>query len=98
MHNSILKTVLLTIGLMFSNPIFMDFGLQFLASLLIGLILPKIIINPINNIVLKIPGVKAFEDFLSKNDRLKTIVPRIIAGYLFTYIIGFVCLFLGYTL
>jgi len=93
-----LKTVLLTIGLMFSNPILMDFGLQFLASLAIGLILPKFMINPINTIMLKIPGVKTFEDFLSKNERLKTIVPRIIVGYLFTYIIGFVCLFLGYML
>jgi len=92
----LLKNILLTIGLMFTNFIVPDFGIQFIVALSIGLILPEKIINPIHKLILKIPGVKNFEKFLSKNKRLKTIIPRIIAGYFFTYLIGSICLFLAY--
>ena len=93
-----MKNILLLIGLMFSNPVFPDFGIQFISAFIIGLLLPKIIINPINQIVLKIPGVKKFEKILSKNERIKTIIPRILAGYFFTYLIGGICLLLVYFL
>ena len=94
----VLKEVLLTIGLMFSNPFFPDFGLQFLVSLFIGMLLPEKIINPLNRVILKVPGVKRFEDALKTRKRLQTIVPRIIAGYFFTYVIGWSCLGIVYFL
>lgn len=87
---------MLTIGLFFTNFFVPDFGLQFLVALTIGLILPQKIVEPIHKIIIKIPGVKKFESVLSKNKRLQTIIPRIIAGYFFTYLIGAICLFLAY--
>jgi len=95
-QNMALKNILFAIGLMFTNFIFPDFGIQFIVALSIGLILPEKIINPINKFILKIPGVKKFEELLSKNKKLKTIIPRIIAGYFFTYLIGGICLFVAY--
>jgi hypothetical protein len=83
-----LRDALFLIGLMFSNPIVPDYGLQFFASLIIGLLLPEIIVNPIDKLVRKIPGVEKFVKHLGKNKRIKTIIPRILVGYFFTYIIG----------
>jgi len=94
----LLKNIFITLGLMFSNPVFPDMGLQFLVSFSIGMLLPKKIINPINGFVLKVPGVRKFESILSKNERLRTIIPRILAGYFFTYLIGGICLVIGYLL
>lgn len=91
-----LKQILLTIGLFFTNFFVPDFGLQLLVALTIGMLLPQKIVEPIHKIVVKIPGVKRFESFLSKNKRLQTIIPRIIAGYFFTYLIGFTSLLLAY--
>ncbi|MBU5678381.1 MAG: hypothetical protein KQA36_00610 [Candidatus Aenigmarchaeota archaeon] len=93
-----LKEVLITIGLFFTNFFVPDFGSQFLVALGIGLILPEKVVEPIHKIILKIPGVKKFESVLSKNKRLQTIIPRIIAGYFFTYLIGAICLLLAYLL
>ncbi|MEM7816378.1 MAG: hypothetical protein QXZ20_00525 [Candidatus Aenigmatarchaeota archaeon] len=91
-----LKEILLTIGLFFTNFFIPDFGLQFLVAFIIGLILPERIVEPIHKIIVRIPGVKKFESILSKNKRLQTIIPRIIAGYFFTYLIGAICLLLAY--
>ena len=91
-----IRQALLLIGLMFSNPIIPDWGLQFLVSLFIGLLLPDFIINPIDNLVRKIPGVEKFAKFLGKNKRIKTIIPRILAGYFFTYLIGWTLLLIGW--
>ncbi|MEM5855454.1 MAG: hypothetical protein QW472_04030 [Candidatus Aenigmatarchaeota archaeon] len=90
-----MKEVLTLIGLMFSNPIFPDFGIQFLVSLAIGMMLPEVIISPIDRLVRKIPGVDKFVKRLGKNKRLRTIIPRILAGYFFTYLIGFSFLLLA---
>lgn len=90
-----MKELLMLIGLMFSNPVFPDFGLQFLVSLIIGLLLPEVIINPIDKLVRKIPGVEKFVKHLGKNKRLRTIIPRILTGYFFTYLIGWICLLLA---
>jgi hypothetical protein len=92
----LLKNTLIAIGLMFTNFVIPDFGIQFIVSIAIGLMLPEKIVDPINKLVLKIPWVKVFEKALSKNKRLKTIIPRIIAGYFFTYLIGGICLFVAY--
>jgi hypothetical protein len=92
----LLKNTLIAIGLMFTNFVVPDFGIQFIVSTAIGLMLPEKIVDPINKLVLKIPWVKVFEKTLSKNKRLKTIIPRIIAGYFFTYLIGGICLFVAY--
>jgi cellulose synthase/poly-beta-1,6-N-acetylglucosamine synthase-like glycosyltransferase len=91
-----LRQILFFIGLMFSNPIIPDYGLQFLASLLIGLLLPSFIIDPIDKLVRKIPGVERFVKLLGKNKRIRTIIPRILAGYFFTYLIGWIFLLIGW--
>ncbi|MEM7826055.1 MAG: hypothetical protein QW451_00275 [Candidatus Aenigmatarchaeota archaeon] len=89
------RQIFLLIGLLFSNPFIPDYGLQFLAALLIGLILPDSIVNPIDKLVRKVPGVERFVKWLGKNKRIKTIIPRILAGYFFTYLIGWLLLFIG---
>ena len=90
-----LKDILFLIGLMFSNPIFPDLGLQFLTSFLIGMLLPESVIEPIDAFVRKIPGVEKFVEHLGKNKRIRTIIPRILAGYFFTYLVGYFCLLLA---
>ncbi|MEM5829852.1 MAG: hypothetical protein QW040_04015 [Candidatus Aenigmatarchaeota archaeon] len=90
-----IKRVLFLIGLLFSNPIIPDWGLQFLASLFIGLLLPDFIITPIDKIVRKVPGVEKFVEVLGKNKRMRTIIPRILTGYFFTYLIGWIFLLIG---
>jgi len=93
-----LKYILLVIGLLFSNFIIPDFGLQLGVSFLIGMILPDRIIEPIDNILRKIPPIRFFERKMRKHKKFKHIFPRILAGYLFTYIIGWTCLILAYLL
>jgi hypothetical protein len=93
-----LKIALLTIGIWFSNPFVPDFGTQLLTATIIGLALPKKVVKPLDRLVLKIPGIRKFQKFLSKNERLKTIIPRIFAGYVITYIIGWSLLAIGYFL
>lgn len=90
-----LGQILLFIGLLFSNPFIPDYGLQFIVALLIGLILPEAIVNPIDKLVRKIPGVERFVNWLGKNKRIRTIIPRILAGYFFTYLIGWLLLLVG---
>jgi hypothetical protein len=46
--------------------------------------------------VRKIPGVERFVKLLGKNKRIKTIIPRILAGYFFTYLIGWIFLLIGW--
>ncbi|MEM5766125.1 MAG: hypothetical protein QW423_00585 [Candidatus Aenigmatarchaeota archaeon] len=91
-----IRQILFLIGLLFSNPIVPDWGLQFAVSFLIGLILPDFIINPIDRVVRKIPGVEKFVEFLGRNKRIRTIIPRILAGYFFTYLIGWTFLLIGW--
>ncbi|MDI6719000.1 MAG: hypothetical protein QMD46_05255 [Methanomicrobiales archaeon] len=99
------KTVLFTIWLLFSNPFVPDWGLQLLVSVIIGLLLPEIIVHPLDSLISRIPGVTRFKEYLRNHERLKglyssgsrrlqQIVPRTIAGYLFTYMIGWSALFL----
>src|SRR5690606_11853862 len=94
-----IKTLLFTIWLLFSNPLVPDWGLQLLVSVAIGLLLPGSIVRPLDGLISKIPGVERFKQFLrthpklqgfytSRNQRLREILPRTIAGYLFTYLIG----------
>lgn len=93
-----LKTIFITIGIWFSNPFVPDFGTQLLTAITIGMLLPEKIVIPLNKIVLKIPGIKSFENFLKKYKRFRTIIPRIFAGYVITYIIGWSLLLIGYFL
>jgi hypothetical protein len=93
-----LKGAVMLIGIWFSNPFVPDFGTQLLAAVTIGLLLPEKIVNPLNELVLRIPGIKKFEGFLKKHKKLRTIIPRIFAGYVMTYIIGWSLLGIGYFL
>ena len=99
------KTVLFTIWLLFSNPFVPDWGLQLLVSVVIGLLLPELIVHPLDRLISKIPGVTRFKDYLHNHERLKglyssgsrrlqQIIPRTIAGYLFTYLMGWSALLL----
>ena len=93
-----LKGAVMLVGLWFSNPFVPDFGLQLLAATTIGILLPTRLVNPLNNLVLRIPGISKFESLLKKHPRLKTIIPRIFAGYVITYIIGWSLLGISYFL
>lgn len=95
--------VLALIAIWFSNPFIPDFGSQFIVATVIGLLLPSIIIDPIYNALHRISLIKKFEDVLSKhkyvkkiikskNERVRTIIPRIISGYVVTYSIAYMLL------
>jgi hypothetical protein len=83
-----LRELLFIIAFFFTNPLVPDFGLQLVVATLIGLILPECIVKPLDTVISKIPGVTRFKRFLSRNKRLEQIIPRIIAGYVITYLIG----------
>jgi hypothetical protein len=106
-HGTIEHPILALIALWFSNPLVPDFGTQFLTALIIGLLLPSRIVNPIyqfieTKIIQKISILKKFEAGLYKHKRIKkimktkervrTIIPRIIAGYVITYMVAYILL------
>jgi hypothetical protein len=107
-HGAIEHPILALIALWFSNPLVPDFGIQFLVAIIIGLLLPCRIIDPIydfikKNIIEQISILNRFEKSLykhprvkklmkTKNERIKTIIPRIIAGYAVTYLIAYLLL------
>lgn len=102
-----IKTLFITIGLWFSNPFVPDFGIQFLTATTIGLLIPKQFVAPLSSIVFrlfaflqkkKIPGAKEFIGFLKKHKRSRNLIPRIFAGYVITYAIGWSVLAIGYFL
>ncbi|MBN2095436.1 MAG: hypothetical protein JW727_05290 [Candidatus Aenigmarchaeota archaeon] len=97
-----LKSALFFIAVTFSNPFVPDFGTQFVLALIIGLVLPCYIVKPLYDFIVSIPPVKDFEKKLaghrhvrkllkSKHSRLKYVIPRILAGYIVTYIIALLC-------
>jgi hypothetical protein len=90
-----LQEALFLIAFFFTNPFVPDFGLQLLVAALIGLILPEFIVRPLDVLISKIPGVMRFKAFLSKNKRVAQIIPRVIAGYVITYLIGWTSLFIA---
>ncbi|MCD6398805.1 MAG: hypothetical protein J7L08_02685 [Candidatus Aenigmarchaeota archaeon] len=91
-----IRGFLITAGLLIGMPVFPDWGIQITIAVIIGLILPQSFIEPINKFILEIlPPVKLFEEKLKKVPRLKTIIPRIIAGYLFTFLIGLILIAIG---
>jgi hypothetical protein len=89
------RDILLLIALFFTNPFVPDFGLQILIATAIGLILPRSVVDPLDRLISRIPGVTRFKKFLSRNERLSQIIPRIIAGYVITYLIGWISLFVA---
>ena len=91
-----LKTTLVTAGLLIGIPIFPDWGLQLAIAFFIGMLLPENFISPIDNFVKFIfPPTKIFEEKLGKFKRFKKFIPRIIAGYLFTFLIGVTLITIG---
>jgi len=93
-----LRDILFVIALLFTNPFFPDWGLQLLVATIIGLILPERIVIPLDRLISKIPGITRFKRYLSKNKRLEQIIPRIIAGYVITYLIGWTSFFIAINL
>jgi hypothetical protein len=107
-HGALEHPFLALIVVLFSNPFVPDFGTQFLTALIIGLLLPCRIIDPVynfikTNIIEKFSVLRNFEKSLykhprvkklmkTKNERFKTIIPRIIAGYVVTYMIAYMLL------
>jgi hypothetical protein len=91
-----LKTTLITAGLLIGIPIFPDWGIQLAIAFFIGMFLPEKSITPIDNFIKMIlPPVKIFEEKLKKFPRFKKFIPRIIAGYLFTFLIGIALITIG---
>jgi hypothetical protein len=90
-----LREIFLLIAFFFTNPFVPDFGLQLLVATAIGLILPYSVVQPLDTLISKIPGITRFKAFLSGNKRLAQIIPRIIAGYVITYLIGWTSLFIA---
>jgi len=98
-----LKSILFLIFVLFSNPLVPDWGLQLLVALAIGMILPERVVHPLDTLISKIPGVNKFKGYLENHKwmkrfresgqrRIQQIIPRVIAGYLFTYLIGWLAL------
>jgi hypothetical protein len=90
-----LREILLLIAFFFTSPFVPDFGLQLVVATLIGLVLPDWVVTPLDNLITKVPGVTWFKRFLSRNRRLAQIIPRIIAGYVITYLIGWTSLLIA---
>lgn len=91
-----IKSILITAGLLIGMPVVPDWGIQIAIALAIGLILPHKIIKPIDNFVKVIfPPAKMFEEKLHSHPRFKKLIPRIIAGYLFTFLIGVTLITIG---
>lgn len=91
-----LKSSLITAGLLIGIPIFPDWGIQIAIAIAIGMLLPEKMISPIDNFVKMVfPPTKIFEEKLGKSKRLKKIIPRIIAGYMFTFLIGITLITIG---
>ena len=91
-----LKTTLITAGLLIGIPVFPDWGLQILIAFVIGMLLPERIIKPIDNFVKTIfPPAKIFEEKLGNHERFRKFIPRIIAGYMFTFLIGISLITIG---
>lgn len=93
------KTTLITAGLLIGIPVVPDWGIQIAIAIIIGLLLPERTIIPIDNFVKVVfPPATILEDKLRKNRRLKKLIPRIIAGYLFTFLIGITLITIGLVL
>lgn len=107
-HGATLHPFIALIALWFSNPLVPDFGIQFLTATTIGLLLPNQVVDPIydfieKNILQKIPPLKKFEEglynhkrirkIMKTKERVRTLIPRIIAGYVVTYAIAYTLLF-----
>lgn len=107
-HGATLHPFLALIALWFSNPLVPDFGTQFIVALSIGLLLPSRVVDPIydcieKNIIQRISPLRKFEEGLYKHkrirkimktkERVRTLIPRIIAGYVVTYTIAYTLLF-----
>jgi len=94
-----IKAILFFIAIAFSNPFVPDFGTQFILAFAIGMVLPCRIVRPLHEFILKIPQIRKFEKHVkkhkrvreilkSRNQRVKTVVSRVLAGYIVTYIIA----------
>ncbi|MCD6396603.1 MAG: hypothetical protein J7L71_03610 [Spirochaetaceae bacterium] len=91
-----IRGFLITAGLLIGMPVLPDWGIQIAIAVIIGLVLPQSFIEPINKFILEIlPPIRLFEEKLKKVPRLKTIIPRIIAGYLVTFLIGLILITIG---
>jgi hypothetical protein len=90
-----LREILFLIAFFFTNPFVPDFGLQLLVATVIGFILPESVVHPLDVLISRLPGVMRFKSFLSRNKRIAQIIPRVIAGYVITYLIGWTSLFIA---
>lgn len=70
-----IKNILLFIGIGFTNPVVPDGGSQFLAAVIIGTVVPKMMVSPLHCFLLKIPliglGVQKFEQKLENANKFE---------------------------
>ncbi|NIQ04585.1 MAG: hypothetical protein GWO20_02290 [Candidatus Korarchaeota archaeon] len=78
------RILALIVGLLI-NPLLPSFGLQAMLSIAIGMMMPQRVVEPVNDILHKVPVisnvVSRFENNLVKRKRLRTTIPRVLAGY-----------------
>lgn len=91
-----LKSTLIMAGLLIGMPLVPDWGIQILIAFAIGMLLPEWVIIPVDKFVKVIfPPAKLFEEKLENHKKFKKFIPRIIAGYMFTFLIGISLITIG---
>jgi len=97
-----LRRILALIGGLLLNPLLPSFGLQAIISIAVGMMLPQRVVESINHILHKIPKinsmVRRFENKLAKRKRLRTTIPRVLAGYFLTSLLGGAALLIAWLL
>jgi len=87
-----LRRILILIGGLLLNPLLPSFGLQAMLSIAIGMVLPQRVVEPINDILHRVPVISSvvsrFESKLVKRKRLRTAIPRVLAGYFLSSLLG----------
>jgi hypothetical protein len=100
--NLLIGYIIRTIGVLLLPLPIPDFGLTFLIACTIGLFIPKLISERVNNFLLKIPLIVYIISLSMKGLRKlkidEDLISRIILGYLFTMVIGGILIGLSYYL
>jgi len=91
-----IKSALVTAGILIGLPGVPDWGIQITVAFFIGMLLPERIVEPVDHFVkIVFPPAEVFEDKMKRYRKFKKIIPRLIAGYFFTFIIGVTLIAVG---
>lgn len=94
-----LKEILFLVASLLLNPFLSSFGLQTVISIAVGMVLPQRFVEPINRVLYRIPLINKvvvrFEEKLKQRKRLRTTIPRVLAGYFLTSLVGGILLLIA---